>query len=64
MVPRTGKVRVREIEKDGKLADRTVQKGPVEERVVVFVVHRRMGQNEVTDRRVKRGKEARQMRCG
>lgn len=40
------------------------QKGRVKERVAVYVAHRRVGQNEVTERRVKRGKEARQMRHG
>lgn len=40
------------------------QKERVKERVAAFVAHRRAGQIEVTARRVKRGKEARQMRRG
>ncbi len=47
--------------KTGRQAE---QKRRVTERVTVFVVHRRAGQNEVAEQRVKEGKEARQMRRG
>lgn len=63
-MPWRGKARAREIEGDGKLADRLGKKERVKERVAAFVAHRRAGQIEVTARRVKRGKEARQMRRG
>lgn len=40
------------------------QKGRVKEGVAVFVSHRRVGQNERTEQRVKWRKEVRQMRRG
>lgn len=63
-MPWRGKARAREIEGDGKLADRLGEKERVKERVAALVAHRRAGQNEVTERRVKRGKETGQMRRG
>lgn len=38
-----------------KTGRQTGQKGRVMEQVAIFVSHRRVGQNEVTERRVKRG---------
>lgn len=47
-----------------KTGRRAGHKSRAKERVAAFVAHRRVGQNEVTERWVKRGKETRQMRHG
>lgn len=53
-MPQRGKAREREIGR-WKTGRQAGQKGRVMEQVAIFVSHRRAGQNEVTERRVKRG---------